>query len=303
MKKTLTLVLVLMVAASMICVFAPQSSAYEVGLTEDLQINSYTYYTSENTGAFIIVGEVQNVGTQYFHSARIRATIFNSSDAVIAEPVVSYTYADQIGPNEVAPFYMFFTAAGSTTGDLSWVTDGSIDRIEFYCFAGGDEVDESSGLYVVAHDGSVTSNGNYSVTGMLLNRGTGYPERYFVVGTFYDTAGDVAAIGISEYLPRYLAPNNVTSFILGLYDAPSGVGNQITDYSLRIVAEEVLDSVPTATPSPTATASSGSTTTPSITASPSGSDGSTSSNTLYIVIAAVGIAIAVVVLVLLLKRR
>ena len=306
MKKALTLALVIMVAASLVCVFAPQSFGQDVSLTEDVQVTSYTTYISPNTGAFVIVGEVQNVGTQYFHSARIRAVVYNSSDTYIAEPIVTYTYADQLAPGETAGFYMLFTAASSLTGDLSWVESG-IDHIEFYAFGGADDTPQDSGVHVIAQNGAVTANGNYTVTGMVLNRGTEYPEKYFVVGTFYDASGKVIAIGISEYLDRYLAPNNVTSFFCGLYDAQTGIGNQIANFTLRTVVETSVTEAPTPTPSTTAnpTASPGTSTNPTTTtsASPSGSDNTGSSNTLYIVIAVVGIVVAVVVLVLLLRRR
>jgi hypothetical protein len=304
MKKTLTLVLVLMIAASSLSIFATQSSGHTLSLREDLRINSYNTYTSPNTGAFILVGEVQNIGTEYFNDVRIRAVVYNSSDTSVAEPSMSYIYADQLGPGETAGFYMLFAAASSLTGDLSWVESG-IHHIDFLCFGSVTDNPNSSGLSVIAHNGAATSNGNYSITGMVINRGTSYAEKYFVVGTCYDSSGEVISIAISEYLEPYLAPNNVTSFYCGLYDALSGTGNQIGNYSVRVVAKSMVETVPTPSPTTSAptTTTPGTSTTPAASASPSNSNDSSSSNTLYIVLAVVGIVIAVVVLVLLLRRR
>lgn len=304
MRKALTLVLVSILAASLLLVITPQSYGQDVVMTEDLRINSYSYYTSPNTGAFIVIGEVQNIGTRYFHSAIIGAAVFNSSGEFLAEPVVSFVYADQLAPGETAGFYMVFTAAKSITGDLSWVNSG-FGNIEFYRYGGSDDTPRDTGLHIVVDNGATTGNGNYSVSGVVLNRGTKYPEKSFVAGTFYDSQGKVIAVGLSNYMTRYLVPNNVSEFTVGLYDAPANIGNQIASYSLRVVTEGTLNETP---PSPTITptTSPGSTPNPTSTSSaaPINNDNNAaSSNTLYIALAAIGIAVAVVVLVLLLKRR
>jgi len=303
MKKPLTLLIVLVLAASFLCIFSPQINAYEFGLTEDLQVTSYTYYISENTEAFVIVGEVTNVGDLYIHSARIRAVVYNSSDVQLAEPAASITYTDQIAPGESAPFYMYFTYLTSVTNDLSWASDGSVDHIEFFCFAGGDEIDSGSELIIGAHTPLLSQDGNYSVTGVAINRGALFPDKYYVVGTFYDAQGKVVAIGMSDYLTKYIGENEHTTFTCGLYDAPSGIGNQIANYSLRIVVESVVDEIPVSTSSPSASASTSPTATATSSAAPTSTPDTESSNTLYIAIAVIGIVIAIVVLVILLKRR
>ncbi len=305
MKKALTLVIVFMVSASLLFVIAPQSYGQDFGLTEDLRVNSYSYYTSPGTGAFMIVGEVQNIGTQYFHDARLRAVLYNSSGEFLAESDISIIYADQLAPDETAPFYMYFTAASSVTGDLSWVTTG-FSRIEFVSFGAADDTPQDFGLHIGGHNAATDASGNYVVSGIVLNRGTYYPEKSFVVASFYNSTGGVVAIGISNYLTRYLAPNDYSQFSFSLFDAISGTSSKIANYTVRVVTDgELAESAPTPSSTSAPTSSPGTTPNPTSTSSaaPTNDNNTESSNTLYIALAAVGIAIAVVVLVLLLKRR
>ena len=54
----------------------------------------------------------------------------------------------------------------------------------------------------------VDSSGNFSVTGVLLNRGNGYPENVWAVASFYNASGTVVAVGYSNFVtPHYLPPN------------------------------------------------------------------------------------------------
>lgn len=301
MKKALTLILVFMITASVFGVFA--NNAYgQVSMTTDLQVKSYTYYTSPATSDFVLVGEVQNVGSETFHDARVRALIYNASDVLVSESVYSRIYADQILPNGTAPFYMLFTSSSSITGDLSWVNN-SIARVDFFCFGSANTTQNEPGLVVGGHNGALDSSGDYVVTGIVINRGTSYPERCYVVGSFYDSSGEVIAIGISEYLTPYLAPNDYAQFSFGLFDASPAASSQVASYTLHAIADGTLSTTPpTAVPSPT----NEPTDSPNQTASPldpSDSDNSAPPDTLYIVIAVVAIVIALIVLVLLLKRR
>jgi hypothetical protein len=98
---------------------------YAFGQSSDLQVKSYSHYLDPTTHHYIIVGEVQNVGSTTITSASIYGSMQSSSnDSETANIAFSIILADHIAPGDTAPFYMVFTPDASSTGDFNWVTNG-----------------------------------------------------------------------------------------------------------------------------------------------------------------------------------
>lgn len=309
MKKTLALFLMFMIAVSLICIFVSPSYGQSFEVTTDLQVKSYTSYMSP-AAAFAIVGEVQNVGSDIIQNPGIRVVINDTTGRFLAEQVSSRVFADQISPGDTAPFIMHIVGQTSITGDLSWVNSG-IGSIEFTCFGTASNIEFDSGLIVAANNTSADADGNYIIEGILLNTGDTYPQKSYVAGTFYNSNGEVIAIGFTDYLANYLAPGDSVQFAFGLFDILPSAASQIASYKLRAIAEGLLTQTPP-TQSPTISplpstplgTASGTSTAPTATdfSSPSVSNDALSSKTLYIVIAIIAIIVAAVIIALVLKR-
>jgi hypothetical protein len=300
MKKTITLFLVFICATSLMFAFTPTAHSQ----SNNLQVKSYSWYTSPSAGYFVVVGEVQNIGADTVRSAVITGFAYDAAGEVQSQTENSIIYASQILPNDTAPFYMYFTENSSTNGTLSWVP--TVDHIAFNFYVQTNSTQVNNDLYVAGHSGAVDSTGNYSVSGIVLNRGTGYPQNIWVVGTFYDSVGKVVAVGYSNYLTHYLPPNNYTQFSFTPTDPTPQMANTIQTYTLQVLSDGTTTE-PTPAPSTTASTSASPIATPSQSASastsPAGSDSSTSSTLLYVIVAAIAVALVILVLVLVLKRR
>lgn len=297
MKKSITLLIILLLAASLFIAFSPAAQSE----TGSLAVKSYTWYKSPTYGYLVVVGEVQNTGTTTIHSATITGVVYTKDQVIQASSAYSLIYATQILPNDTAPFFMYFTESTSVNGSLTWIDIG-VDRVEFNFYSNADNTQVNNNLHIVAHEGSIDTTGNYSVTGIVLNRGTDYPENIWVVGAFYNSSGSVVAVGFSNYLTHYLPPNNFTQFTFKPTDPNAQAATQITSYTLQVLSDGTTTQ-PTATPtiSPSASPSSSASPTISPTTTPPVTDNS--NTTLYIVIAAVAVVVALVVLVLILKRK
>jgi len=302
MKKTLTLFLVFICAASLMFAFTPNARSQS---DNNLVVKSYSWYTSPFTGYFVVVGELENTGTDIVHSATMRGFAYNASGDIQAEAEWVQIYSTQILPNETAPFYMYFTDSSSVNGTLDWVP--TVDHIGFNTYTlEADNTQNNNELYVVAHNGAIDASGNYSVTGIVLNRGEEYPQNVWVVGSFYDASGQVVAVGFSNYLTHYLPPNNYTQFTFTPTDPTSGMATTIQSYTLHVLSSGTTTE-PTATPSTSPSATASPTATPtqstSTSATPAGSDDSISSSLLYVIIAAVAVVVVILLLVIILRRR
>ena len=298
MKKTITSLIVFMLAASLFVAFSPAVHSE----TGSLQVKSYSWYTSPIYGYLVVVGEVQNTGTDTVQSATITGMVYTKDQVAQASNAYSLIYATQILPNDTAPFFMYFTEATSVSGNLTWIDTG-VDRVEFNFYVNSNSTQQNNNLYVIAHDGTIDSTGNYSVSGIVLNRGNDYPQNIWVVGAFYNSSGSVVAVGFSNYLTHYLPPNNYTQFSFIPVDPTPTMATQITSYALHVLSDgTTAQPTPTPSTSPSTSTSASTSPTQSTTTTPSGTDNS-SSTTLYIAIAAVAVVVAILVLVLVLRRR
>lgn len=314
MKKRVAFMLVFLFTTSLFLVFPPRVFSQTV----NLNVLSYSWYTSPYSGNFIVVGELQNIGSDTLGSARVNGIVYTKDGQAQASPYATLVYGSNLMPNQTAPFYMQFSAKTSNWGNLSWVSLG-IDRVDFYFYGSASEEEPYSGLQLVANESYVDSTGNYSITGVVLNRGDGYPENVWAVASYYNASGTVIAVGFSNYiLPHYTpAPNQTAFFTLIPTDPTPEMATQITSFSVQILSSGTTTAPtpePSFSPSPSLSASpsasSSASSSPSATASSSpGTSASPESgvylsmNTIYTIIAVVIVVVAIIAVVFLLRKR
>jgi hypothetical protein len=307
-KKRVAFILVFLCTASLFFAFPPSAFSQTISLN----VLSCSWYTSSFSGNFIVVGELQNGGSDTLDSAIITGIVYTKDGQAQAAPEFTLVYASRLLPNQTAPFYMEFSAATSTMGNLSWVSLG-VDHVDFNLHGSATNTGPYSGLQLVANTSYVDSSGNFSVTGVLLNRGNGYPENVWAVASFYNASGTVVAVGYSNYVtPHYLPPNQTAAFTLIPSDPTPQMAIEITGYNLQILSSgsttpppPLPSSSPSASPSPSASSSSS----PSATASPSPGTSSSPEPGVYIpmsyvyaIVAAVIVAVAIIALALILRK-
>jgi hypothetical protein len=310
-KKRVALILVFLCTASLFLAFPPRAFSQTV----NLNVLSYSWYTSPYSGDFIVVGELRNVGSDTLSSARINGVIYTKDGQAQAEPAYTLIYASGLMPNQTAPFYMEFNAENSNYGNLSWVSLG-VDHVDFRFYGSAADTEPYSGLQLVANTSYVDSTGNFSVTGVILNRGDGYPEKVWAVASFHNASGTVVAVGFSKYVtPDYLPPNQTAAFTLIPTDPTPQMATEITGYNLQVLSSGSTTAPtpsPSSSPSPSAspTPSTSSSPPPSATASPSPGTSSTPESGVYIpmsyvyaIVAAVIVTLAIIALAFILRKK
>jgi hypothetical protein len=307
-KKRVAFILVFLCTTSLFFAFPPKAFSQ----TTSLNVLSYSWYTSPYSGNFIVVGELQNLGSETLGSAIITGTVYTKDgQAQTTDTYYSQIYAEMLLPNQTAPFYMEFSASTSNYGNLSWVSLG-VDHVNFNLHGSAAGSEPYSGLYLVANTSYVDSSGNFSITGVLLNRGNGYPEKVWAVASFYDASGTVVAVGYSNFVtPPYLPPNQTAAFTLIPSDPTPQMATEITGYNLQILSKgSTTPPTPSPSSSPSASPAASSSSSPSATGSPSPGTSSTPEPGVYIpmsyvyaIVAAVIVAVAIIALAFILRKN
>ena len=232
---------------------------------ENIKITSYSWYT-DSYGTFIVVGEIQNVGPNTVVSVFLTGIVYTQDEVAQA---YSYTtaFVNYMVPQQKAPFEMEFLPQTSVTGDLSWVSLG-VDHVDF-TVEKSDTTDKYQypDLAITDNSGQTDSEGVYWVSGHVQNSGTQAATNVRVVGTFYNSAGTVVAVGYTDYITSSLEPSTTASFKLGAFDqnqSKVASDQKIANYRLLVQVEApILSGTP---PSPTPTSEA--TPTPTPTSSP-----------------------------------
>jgi hypothetical protein len=312
MKKAITLLLIFLCSASLLMIFSPAGYAQ----TDTITVVSYSWYKSAWSGDLCVVGEIQNTGTDLLKNVVLTGTAYTTDGEVQAYSGYSQIYTSaEMMPNQIAPFFMEFNSDGSVWGNLSWI-DLGIDRIDFRSTPTKSNATTSSmysDVRLVSPTNYISSDGNYTVTGIVFNYGTGYPENVWVVGSFYDASGKVVAVGFSNYLsPHFLAPNEYAQFTMIPYEPTAAMATQIASYNLTVITSGSTTQ-PAATASPSAsptgttsspTASGSPTTQPTNSqSSPDSGDSGIPMRYIFAIAAAVVIVVAVIVVAVLLRRN
>jgi hypothetical protein len=301
MKKNSTLITAIACIAALLIISPILVYSQNATMTS----TNYSYYIN-SAGSLIVVGEVQNTGTQTIGSAVITGVVYTADGQIQAGTEYSLIYATEILPNQTAPFYMKFSDQDANYTKIDWTTI-QIDHFQFNYVTNPNSTQQYSGLQIMADTSYVDSTGNYTVNGVVLNRGSLYPQNIWVVAAFYDSTGKVVATGYTNYLTHYLTPNEVAQFTITPNDAIPQTATQIASYKLQVLSSGTMDptaptptptSTPLATITPTNTPSSPATTTPA----PSADQNVTIPITyLYVIIAAL-VAIVVIALAVILRR-
>jgi hypothetical protein len=318
-KKIAVVLIVVLSIASLCLTLAPKAKAD----SSDIKILSYSWYVAPATteltikGDLIVVGEIQNTGSQIIDKPWVQAIAYDANGTALAG-VYGPSYVKDILPQQKAPFYFDFTAesanpAGNYSGTLAWIP--FVDHVNATVGYGQVTGDQMYRGVTIAVKTSYTTNNVFSVTGIIQNNGTEISGKVLLVTTFYNASGTAVAANITNYLTQSLAPNDTLQFTATPMDNTASLTNQITGYSLLIQAMP-FDNSTTSSPSPTPIASQSPTasTTPTIsttptsseqpTQSPQGQQSTSSLDIIYIAIAAaVAIVIIVAVLFFLRKKR
>jgi hypothetical protein len=263
--------------------------------TSDIKILSYDYYI-DSAGYLDVIGEIQNTGSETIMYVFLSGTV-TASDGTTIDTATSRAWVSYLTPQQKAPFYMDFFY--SSTG-AAWITV-SISKITLEV-TGAEAVNnhQYQDLEIVSSEAKVSTSGEdqgtYWVSGTIQNTGSQTASNITVVGTFYNSSGNVVAVGYTSYLtPNSLNPSSKTQFKVGAFDQNQSTvpaSQKITSYSLLVQCGSPLQpgGGSTATPQPTGSSP------------PAGTQEGDDSNMLYIIIIA-GVIIAVVAALLILRRR
>ncbi len=293
----------------------------------DVKILSYSTYvtsaasfTSRYAGDFIVVGEVQNQGTEVFELPQITAVAYTTDGLAVAQSGNS-AYVKDLLPGQKAPFYIDFTpdssfsldssgmsqpgTNGNYSGTLAWIPQFSHVQLSLWAAPVNDTM--YRGVTVQAST-PFNINQVYSVTGYLQNSGGQETGDVWVVTTFYNEIGSVVACNFTEFLDKTahkMEPDGTYSFQATPMDNTAAMSAQITNYSLLVQTKpfdpaEVETPAPSQNPTPTPTIA-GTTPTPPPTSSTQ--EPLISSTVIYAVVGAVVIVAAIGAMLLVRKRR
>jgi len=260
-----------------------------------VKVLSYSWYVSPANSQltmypgydFVVVGEVENMGSNVVGSVTLEGRAYNSS-GVSLDWCVTQTRVPYILPGQKSPFYMDFPPENSMNNDWSWVPSVTNVTVDVNSVNATAPVVPYSGL---ATSGVTSSNsaGTFTVTGTVKNNGTQAVNNVLVATTFYNASGSVVGLNYtSNYLSNSFSPGNSMQFIATPADNTQQLSNSIKSYAVMVQSQPVTA---IASPSPTPISSSKSSPTPSPTASPS--------NPQLLTAAILGVGIVIVVVIVL----
>ncbi len=323
-KKSTVILLIAILTISACAAFAIPKAKADYSDVKILSYSTYVTsaasYTSRYAGDFIVVGEIQNQGTEVFELPQITATIYTTDGLVVAQTGNS-AYVKDLLPGQKAPFYIDFSPEftispdsngevqpgtnGNYTGTVGWIPYIGRVQLSLWAAATNDTMYRGVGIQTST---AFNINGVYSVTGFLQNNGTQKTGDVWVVTTFYNETGGVVACNFTEFLDQTthaMEPGSTITYQAAPMDNTAALSSKITSYS-SLVQTRAYDPSEVATPTPTGNPTtpppSGTITTPpSQTAGPNGPI--VSSTVVYAVVGAVVIAAAIVAMLFIRKRR
>ena len=242
MKKPIVVLVMFIALVFLFFTFTPNVWSQ----SKNVEVLSYSWYISD-LNSFIVIGEIQNVGSNNIEYIALTGRV-NSSDGEDQAWSTTTVYSNEILPQQKAPFLMYFFVDNSYSREFSWAS-GDLDNVEFNVIV-SDETDnyQYPDLEIVNDSHQIDSNGGYTVTGTILNKGNQTTGKLWVVATFYNSTGSVIATGFSDYLtPDYLHADQTTPFLVNtvyavpeLSDEMAVIADKITVYSLLIQTEEPI---------------------------------------------------------------
>ncbi len=312
-KKIAIFLVIILSISSLYVIVAPKAKADP----SDIKILSYSWYVSaagnyptSSAGDLVVVGEIQNVGTQPIDLPWVQAVAY-TKDGQAAAVVYTTAYVKDLLPQQKAPFYLDFdidaSTGGNYSGTLAWIP--LLDHVTAtpgYANATADQM--YRGLTLAAKT-SFTSGNAFTVTGIIQNNGSQLTGNVWAVTTFYNSTGGAIAVNTTDFLANSLAPGSTIPFTATPMDNTAALSSQIESYSVLIQTMPPQD-LPSSSPTPTASQSPSSspTATPVISAEPTQSSegqqqSSSSLDLVYIVVALVVAAVVIVAAFVLLRKK
>lgn len=300
MKKTAILVLITAITISLGLSLIPNVSSQ----VEDVQVLSYSYYMHPYyNDHLIIVGEVQNTGSNVIDQVAVTGTFYAPDETIFMQNTIT-TLTTQILPQQKSPFYLTFTPA-NIVSSTNWTSQDVTKYDITVTYANPTEARQYQGLTITSDSDSTDAYGYYYVSGTVKNTGTESTNATWVVATFYNSTGDVVSIGYTETIlsPTSIAPGGTADF--AIYPADYTSAGSIATYSLIIQTR--LTASPTPTPTPPATPSTSPTQTPSGSASPTPTPTAPADGIgipdVYIYAAVIAVIIVVAIVAVVLRKR
>jgi len=290
LKKTIGVIILAVLA------LAAFSTLISLGVRADsseAKVLSYNWYVApsntvlaEYVGDLVVVGEVQNVGSNVISYLDVTGVAYNSSGTALNSNEVQ-VFGNNLLPGQKAPFYIDFTPENSITQDQSYISSVS-NVVVSVGYVNDNNETPYSGLTVASSTSYVDNTGTFTVTGTIQNSGNEAAGNVLVVTTFYNSSGGVASLNFTNYLSSSFAPGDSVPFAATPTDNSAQLSSQITNYSLLIQSQPItISPTPMPTPTPTEQPNSSPTATPT-TGQPSGSS--------FLVYVAVGVVVIVVVI-------
>ena len=308
LKKILVaLALVVLVLTQITLLSAPNVKAD----ASEAKILSYSWYIAPSNsvraqyvGDLIVVGEVENVGSNTLGYVVVEGFAYNSSGALLAS-TDTQAFVPNMGPGQKSPFYLDLTPDNNVTQDQNWMP--SATNVTLVVVYANDVAAQTqySGLVIPAGGASASldSTGTYTVTGTVQNTGNQATGHVWVLSTFYNASGTVVSLNYTDYISNSLSPGATATFVATPIDNTAQLSSSIANYSLLILSDTVTTSetpTPTPTTPPTTTQPSSS---PSSSSQPTQSPLTPISSGLLIDAAIVAVIIVVVILAALLLLR
>lgn len=176
----------------------------------NVKVVSYTWYVNSNDD-LIVIGEVQNTGSSILQTVSLTAAAYASDGTELAS-ATGMPYVSYLLPQQKAPFYIDFGnpgAGSSLTSTVSSVT---------FTVTGAPQTQDQEYSGLIVHTAfNSTLNGVYTIMGLITNIGNQTAADIRVVGTYYNSAGNVVAVGF-VLVNDPLVPDNSTTFVLSEFD-------------------------------------------------------------------------------------
>ncbi len=304
MNKIIAILVVALSITSLCALVIPCVSAE----TSDITILNYMWYTAPSTsyyaGDLIVVGEIQNTGPNVIDFVALQGIAY-TTDGVAQAGAYTSAYAENLLPQQKAPFYIDFSVQTTLSGNLTWLP--LLDRVDLRVIRANEtSVRQYDGLAVVANTSYVDTSGIYTVVGYIQNAGSQPVGEVWVVATYYNASGATIGTGYTNYLTHYMEPNGSLQFSTTPIDVTSEMSSQIASYSLLIQSQE-----PTTTASPTPSSSQSPSASPTLspstsqqpTQSPEPQQATSSSTLVTAIVATAAVIVVIVVVLFLLKKK
>lgn len=256
--KSKPLLIALLMAVMVGCSASVSTSHFAAAQSDTAQLQVLSYsrcvapsntFLAAEPGDLVVVGEIQNVGSNIVSNATVQGVACGSSGNVLAK-ALGTVFVFHTLPGRKAPFYIDFTPASGSTGDLSWVS--SVTKVAVSVSSVTDTTVAQYPDLAIPVGGAVASlqnNNTYTVVGYVNNNGTETVGDVWVVSTFHISAGTVVALNFTNFLTNSLAPNAKVSFWATPADNTASLSNEIASYTTQV------DSLSLTSPAHTSTTS------------------------------------------------